>query len=116
MDYFQALGEISCITWNARKSIGAPHPILYPCIQEFVQCPEFTYLQHIANNVPDSFTDIKGVTKSFSSARNAPERVEVPIKTTQLPVPEKRGSSMASNQNLASYKQQRKSRRYPLNQ
>jgi hypothetical protein len=72
-------------------------------------------LQHITNNLPDSFTDIKGVTKSFSPAKNVPERVEVPIKTTQLPVPEKRGSSTASNQDLAFYKQQRKSRKYPLN-
>ena len=62
---------------------------------------EFTNLQHIANNLPDSFTDLKGVTKSFNPARNAPERVEVPIKTTQLPVPKMRGSSTASNQDPA---------------
>jgi hypothetical protein len=72
---------------ECRKSIGTPHPTLYPRIQEFGLRLEFTYLQHIANNLPYSFTNLKGVTKSFSPARNAPERVEVPIKTTQLPVP-----------------------------
>ena len=68
-------------------------------------------LQHIANNLPDSFTNLKGVTKSLNLARNAPERVEVPIKTTQLPIPKKRGSSTASDPEHASSKQQMKSRR-----
>jgi hypothetical protein len=78
--------------------------------------PEFTYLQYIANNLPDSFTDLKGVTKSLCPARNAPEGVEVPIKNLSTPVPEKRGSSTASIQDLASCKQQRKLRRNPPNQ
>ena len=68
-------------------------------------------MQHLANNLPDSFTDLKGVTKSLNPARNAPERVEVPIKTTQLPIPKKRGSSTASDLEHASRKQQRKARR-----
>jgi hypothetical protein len=42
-------------------------------------------LQHIANNLPDAFTDYKGVTKSLVPARNVPERVEIPQKTTQPP-------------------------------
>ena len=71
-------------------------------------------MQHLANNLPDSFTDLKGVTKSLNPARNAPERVEVPIKTTQLPVPKKRGSSTASDLDPASSKQHRKSRRKTL--
>ena len=33
----------------------------------------------------NAFTNYKGVTKSFIPARNAPERVEVPNKATQLP-------------------------------
>jgi hypothetical protein len=41
-------------------------------------------LQRLANELPDAFTNYKGVTKSFITARNAPERVEVPSKTTQL--------------------------------
>jgi hypothetical protein len=68
-------------------------------------------LQHLANNLTYSFTDLKGVTKSWKPARNAPERVEVPIKTTQLPDPKKRGSSTASDPNPASRKQQRRERR-----
>jgi hypothetical protein len=42
-------------------------------------------LQRLANELLDAFTNYKGVTKSFIPARNAPERVEVPNKTTQLP-------------------------------
>jgi hypothetical protein len=41
-------------------------------------------LKRLANELPDAFTNYKGVTKSFIPARNAPERVEVPNKTTQL--------------------------------
>jgi hypothetical protein len=41
-------------------------------------------LQNIANNLPDAFTDYKGVTKSHIPAMNVQERVEI-AKTTQLP-------------------------------
>jgi hypothetical protein len=41
-------------------------------------------LKRLANELPDAFTNYKGVTKSFIPARNTPERVEVPSKTTQL--------------------------------
>jgi hypothetical protein len=41
-------------------------------------------LQRLANEPPNAFTNYKDVTKSFIPARNAPERVEVPNKTTQL--------------------------------
>jgi hypothetical protein len=41
-------------------------------------------LQNIANNLPDAFTNYKGVIKFFNPARNVPERVEVPKKTTQI--------------------------------
>ena len=53
-------------------------------------------MQNIANNLPDAFTNYKGVIKSFIPARNAPERVEVPNKTTQNPT-NKRGRSKATN-------------------
>jgi hypothetical protein len=98
MDYFQALGgdfmyhmECQEINWNSTFHLISMYSRIWTLRLKF------TYLQHIANNLPYSFTDLKGVTKSFSPARNAPERVEVPIKTTQLPLPEKRGSSTASN-------------------
>jgi hypothetical protein len=37
-------------------------------------------LQQIASNLPDAFTDYKGVIKSLNPAVNAPCRVEVPRK------------------------------------
>jgi hypothetical protein len=42
-------------------------------------------LQHIVSNLPDVFTDYKGVTKFLNPAINVPSRVEVPIKTIQTP-------------------------------
>jgi hypothetical protein len=66
-------------------------------------------LQHITNNLPETFTDYKGVTKSSYPARNAPERVEVPIKTIQLPLPKKRGRSTAAPKDNAPSKRPRKS-------
>src|SRR6266498_2929493 len=49
------------------------------------------HLQNIANNLPDSFTDLKSVSKSHNPVVNVPERVEIPIKVTQLPNQNKRG-------------------------
>jgi len=46
-------------------------------------------LQNIANNLPEVFTDYKGVTKSHNPAVNVPERVEVP--TQNLPNQNKSG-------------------------
>jgi len=42
-------------------------------------------LQNITNNMADTFTDYKGVTKSYHPARNVSERIEVPNKIIQLP-------------------------------
>ena len=42
-------------------------------------------LQNAANNLPDAFTNGKGVTKSYIPERNVPERIEVPNKTIYLP-------------------------------
>jgi hypothetical protein len=53
-------------------------------------------LQHIANNLSEAFTDYKSDTKSSYPAHNAPERVDVPIKTIQLSLPKKRGRSTAA--------------------
>jgi hypothetical protein len=36
-------------------------------------------LQQLANNLPDAFTNIRGVLKSYIPATNAPERVEIPM-------------------------------------
>ena len=48
-------------------------------------------MQNIANNLPEAFTDCKGVTKSHNPAVNVPERVVVP--TQNLPDQNKRGRS-----------------------
>ena len=63
--------------------------------------------------MPYSFTDYKGVTKSYNPAINAPERVEVPTKITQPPKQTKRGRSTATEHDSASRKQQRKQRKKP---
>ena len=113
-EHFPALGgdfkyqkECPEIDWNAHAISSSD-----PRTQETeLQVWKIINLPYLANNLPDSFTDLKGVTKSLNPARNAPERVEVPIKTTQLPIPKKRGSSTASDPEHASSKQQRKSRK-----
>jgi hypothetical protein len=51
-------------------------------------------LQNIANNLPEAFTDYKGVIKSHNPAINVPERVEIP--TQNLPNKNKRGRSMVT--------------------
>jgi hypothetical protein len=63
-------------------------------------------LQQIASNLPDVFTDYKGVTKSLNPAVNVPCRVEVTIKTTPPP---KRGR--ASQQKDAPTKRLRTTRK-----
>jgi hypothetical protein len=47
-----------------------------------LQVQKILELQQIASNLPDTFTDYKGVTKSLNPAVNVPYRVEVTIKTT----------------------------------
>jgi hypothetical protein len=39
-------------------------------------------LQNIVNNLPDAFTDYKGVTKSNVPAWNVPRRIDVTHRTT----------------------------------
>ena len=54
-------------------------------------------LQQLANNLPDAFTDIRGVSKSHIPAANAPERVEIPMEgmdSTRVPNPGKRGREL----------------------
>jgi hypothetical protein len=64
-------------------------------------------LQNIANNLLVAFSDYKGVTKSFHPARNMPERVEVPNKTTQPQIGNKRGRSTSKKQNGIANKQKK---------
>ena len=65
-------------------------------------------MQHIANNLPEAFTDYTGITKSSYPARNAPERVDVSNKNIQLlPLPKNRGRSTAAPKDDAQTKRQR---------
>jgi hypothetical protein len=50
-----------------------------------LQVQKFLELQQIASNLPDTFTDYKGVTKCLNPAVNATCRVEVQKKTTSHP-------------------------------
>ena len=91
-DFKYQKGECREIDWDA-KSISSSDPRTK---ENELQVQKIIGLQNIANNLPDAFTNYKGVIKSFIPARNAPERVEVPNKTTQNPT-NKRGRSKATN-------------------
>jgi hypothetical protein len=56
----------------------------------------------------DAFTDYKGVTKSWNHAVNAPERVEVPKRTTQAPSVVKSGRLAQTKKDNAPNKRPRK--------
>jgi hypothetical protein len=71
-------------------------------------------VQNVANNLPDAFTDYKGVTKSYNHAVNAPERVEVSKKTTQAPSIVKRGRVATTKRDNAPNKRPRKEKGWPL--
>jgi len=93
-DHFSALGgyfkyqkECQEINWNAHGIFSSDPRIL----ETEQQVQKIINLQHITNNLPGAFTDYKNVTKSSYPARNAPERVEVTIKTNQLPLLKKKG-------------------------
>jgi hypothetical protein len=64
-------------------------------------------LQNITNNLPNAFSNYKGVTKCLYPARNVPERVEVPNKTTQPPIGKKRGRSTSKRQDVIAGKQKK---------
>jgi hypothetical protein len=92
-DHFPALGgelyqkECQEIDWNT-KGISFTDP---RTIETELQVQRIIDLQNIANNLPDAFSDYKGVTKSLHPARNVPERVETPNKTTQAPIGKRGG-------------------------
>jgi hypothetical protein len=51
-------------------------------------------LQNITNNLPEAFTNYKGVTNHTTLLVNVPERVEIP--TQNLPNQNKRGLSVVT--------------------
>jgi len=97
-DHFQALGgglylkSKKCreVEWNALgiRSID-------PCTRDAeLEVQRIIHLQQLANNLPDAFTDIRGVLKSHIPTANAPERVEIHMEvtnSTHASNPRKRG-------------------------
>ena len=64
----------------------------------------------------ETFTDNKGVTKSSYPTYNAPERMEVPIKTIQLPLSKKRGRRTTALKDNAQVSVRGYRGQYPPNQ
>jgi hypothetical protein len=71
-------------------------------------------LKNVTNNLPDAFTDYKGVTKSSNPVVNAPERVEVPKKTTHAPYLVKRGRIAQTKKDNTPNKRLKKENTRPL--
>jgi hypothetical protein len=65
-------------------------------------------LQNVENNLSDAFIDYKGIMKSWNHVFNAPERVEVPKKITQVPSTKKRGRALTTKKDNTSKKRPRK--------
>jgi hypothetical protein len=95
-DHFPVLGgelyqkECQEIDWNAEGILFSDPPTT----KAEQQVRRIIDLQ-IANNLPDAFSDYKGVKKSLHPAWNVSERVEVPNKTTQPPIGKKRGEALS---------------------
>jgi hypothetical protein len=71
-------------------------------------------LQNVANDLSNTFTDYKGVTKSWNPAVNAPKRVEIPMKTTQVLSIMKRGMTATTKKDNTPSKRPRKEKMKPL--
>jgi hypothetical protein len=87
-NHFLALGGDNKFINDGREIDWDDKSILYsnPHTRESeLQVQKILELQQIANNLPEAFTDYKGVTMSLNPTVNAPCRVEVPIKTTTPP-------------------------------
>jgi hypothetical protein len=116
-DHFPALGEdykyhSECqeINWDDKSILSSdPHTK-----ETELQVQKIINLQNVANNLPDAFTDYKGVTKSWNPMVNAPERVEVSKKTTQAPSVVKRGRVAQTKKDNTPNKRLRKEKTRPL--
>ncbi|XP_012465988.1 uncharacterized protein LOC105784640 [Gossypium raimondii] len=63
------------ITWN-----GSSLSQLDPRTSQYEQeVQKIIHLQNVTNQLPDSFTDLKRITKSHIPAENAPIRIDIPI-------------------------------------
>ena len=63
------------ISWN-ELSLSHLDPRTKQCELE-VQ--KIIHLQSLANQLPNAFTDPKGVTKSYIPAANAPIKIDIPV-------------------------------------
>jgi hypothetical protein len=87
-DHFSVLGEDNKfithgwdINWDDKCILSSD-----PRIKETeLQVQKIIELHQIVSNLPDAFTDYKGVTKSLNLAVNTSCRVEIPIKPTSPP-------------------------------
>ena len=95
--------ECQEIDWNV-EGISFSDP---RTIETELQVQRIIDLQNIANNLPDAFSNYKGVTKSLHPARNVVERVEVPNKTTHPQIGKKRGRSTSKRQDVIAGKQKK---------
>jgi hypothetical protein len=92
-DHFLALGgenkfinDGQEINWDDKSILSSdPHTK-----ETKLQVQKILELQQFASNLPDVFTNYKGVTKSLNPIVNTPCRVEVPIK---IAPPPKRGKA-----------------------
>jgi hypothetical protein len=115
-DHFPALGgefkyhtECQEINWDAIDTLKDDSRTK----ETELQVQRIIGLQNIANNLPNAFTNTKGVTKSSFPARNVLERVEVPNKTIHLPSQQEKGRSTANPKATTSRKRTRKQRDEP---
>jgi len=115
-DHFPVLGEefkyhTECqeINWDSIDTLK-----MDPRTKETeLQVQRIIELQHITNNLPDAFTNTKGVTKSSFPARNVAERIEIPNKTIHLSSHEEKGISTANPKAVTSRKRTRKQMNEP---
>jgi hypothetical protein len=66
-----------------------------------LQVQKIINFQNVANNLLDTLTDYKGVTKSRNPKVNAPERMEIWKKTIQSPFVMKKGATITKNDNAS---------------
>jgi hypothetical protein len=116
-DHFSALGgdyryhsECQEINWDDKSILSSDSRTK----ETELQVQKIINLQNIANNLPYAFTDYKGVTKSWNPTVNAPERVEVPKKTTQAYSIVKRGRVAQTKKDNVPNKHPRKEKIRPL--
>ena len=83
------------IIWNA-LTLTYLDPRTNQCELEVQRIIHF---QNLANQLPDTFIDIKKVTKSYIPTANTPTRIDAPIRqlTNESKIRLKRGRSISSN-------------------